>query len=251
VLSANARYAVSTTGLAGMNTILVINAKGGVGKTTITTNLASYFAVNGVVTSILDYDPQESSLHWLRQRPAEAAPIHGANGAPGRGAGLRSHARYVPADTQQLILDSPAGPSKLLLQEMLEKADCILIPVAPSAIDIQATANFIKDLLLVGGIRHRNIRVAVVANRVRSSASVYEPLERFVASLKLSFLTRILDSEVYIEAAETGQGIFEMNADMCAAQRQEFMPLLRWVAGDEHLEETAPANVIPFRCSSG
>ena len=233
-----------------MNTTLVINAKGGVGKTTITTNLASYFAVNGEATAILDYDPQESSLHWLRQRSLEAPLIHGASGAPGRGAGLRSHARYVPADTRQLIVDSPAGPSRLLLQEMLVKADCIVVPVAPSAIDIQATANFIKDLLLVGGVRHRNIRVAVVANRVRSSASVYEPLERFVASLKLSFLTRILDSDVYIEAAETGRGIFEMNADACAAQRQEFMPLLRWVTGDDCLEEAASDNVIPLRYSS-
>ena len=234
-----------------MNTTLVINAKGGVGKTTITTNLGSYFAVSHMKTAIMDYDPQESSLHWLRQRPPEAPPIHGASGAPRQGTGLRSHARYVPADTQQLILDAPAGPSKLLLQEMLEKTDCILIPVAPSAIDIQATANFIKDLLLVGGVRHRNVRVAVVANRVRSSTSVYAPLERFVKSLNLSFLTRILDSEVYIEAAETGRGIFEMDADRSAAQRQEFMPLVRWVTGDERLEATAPANVIPLRASGG
>lgn len=234
-----------------MNTTLVINSKGGVGKTTITTNLASFFAVNDVKTAILDYDPQESSLHWLRQRSPDAPPIHGASGGSGRATGLRSHARYVPADTQQLILDAPAGPSKLLLQEMLEKTDCILIPVAPSAIDIQATANFIKDLLLVGGVRHRNIRVAIVANRVRSSAAVYEPLERFVASLKLSFLTRILDSEVYIEAAETGQGIFEMDAAACLAQQQEFMPVVNWVIGDESPESAAPSNVVPLKYSRG
>jgi len=231
-----------------MNTTLVINSKGGVGKTTITTNLASFFAVNDVKTTIMDYDPQESSLHWLRQRAPEAPPIHGASGSS-RVSGLRSHARYVPADTRQLILDAPAGPSKLLLQELLEKTDCILIPVAPSSIDIQATANFIKDLLLVGGIRHRDIRVAVVANRVRSSTSVYEPLERFVTSLKLSFLTRILDSEVYIEAAETGQGVFEMDADRCAAQRQELLPLVRWVTDGKLPEQRAPANVIPLKFS--
>ena len=234
-----------------MNTTLVINSKGGVGKTTITTNLGSYFAVNNVKTAIMDYDPQESSLHWLRQRPPEAPPIHGASVGSGSAAGLRSHARYIPADTEQLILDAPAGPSKLLLQEMLEKTDCIVIPVAPSSIDIQATANFIKDLLLVGGVRHRNIRVAVVANRVRSSASVYEPLERFVTSLKLSFLTRILDSEVYIEAAETGQGIFEMAEATSDAQRQEFMPLVRWIMGDEFRQEAAPTNVIPLKYSRG
>lgn len=233
-----------------MNTTLVINSKGGVGKTTITTNLGSYFAVNNVKTAILDYDPQESSLHWLRQRPPEAPPIHGASGGSGPAAGLRSHARYVPADTQQLILDAPAGPSKLLLQELLAKTDSILIPVAPSAIDIQATANFIKDLLLVGGIRHRDIRVAIVANRVRSSTAVYEPLERFVRSLNLSFLTRILDSEVYIDAAETGRGIFELDTGESAAQRQEFMPVVRWVIGEQSAT-AAPSNVIPLKYSRG
>ncbi len=235
-----------------MNTTLVINSKGGVGKTTITTNLASYFAVNDVKTAILDYDPQESSLHWLRQRSPDAPPIHGASGGSGRATGLRSHARYVPPDTQQLILDAPAGPSKLLLQELLGRTDSILIPVAPSAIDIQATANFIKDLLLVGGVRHRNIRVAIVANRVvRSSTAVYEPLERFVKSLTLSFLTRILDSDVYIEAAESGRGIFEMDAAEGLAQRQAFMPVVRWVTGEASEERAAPSNVIPLKHSRG
>jgi chromosome partitioning protein len=232
-----------------MNTTLVVNAKGGVGKTTITTNLASYFAVNNVRTAIMDYDPQGSSLHWLRQRPAEAAHIHGANGAPNQRTGLRSIAKFVPPDTQQLILDSPAGPSRLLLQELLNRTNSIVIPVAPSAIDIQATANFIKDLLLVGGIRYRSIRVAVVANRVRSSTSVYEPLERFVASLKLSFLARILDSDVYVEGAETGLGVFEMDPYKSADQRQEFLPLVRWVAGEAPPEESSSSNIIPLKHS--
>ena len=234
-----------------MNTTLVINAKGGVGKTTITTNLASYFAANGVATAIMDYDPQGSSLHWLKQRPPEAPPIHGANGAQSQRTGLRSIDKYVPAGTGQLILDAPAGPSRLLLQEMLARTGSILIPVAPSVIDIQATANFIKELLLVGGVRHRNIRVAVVANRVRSTTTVYEPLERFVSSLGLSFLARILDSEVYVDAAESGIGVFEMDAAATADQRAEFMPVIHWIRGEEAADPPESSNVIPLKQSTG
>src|SRR6202165_640077 len=128
------------------NTTLVINPKGGSGKSTLTTNLASYFAaVKGVATTVMDYDPQGSTLNWLRLRAPEAPKIHGANGAPQR-MRLRSVEMHVPADTQQLFIDAPAGASGLLLQEMLARADCILIPVAPSTIDIHATANFIRDL---------------------------------------------------------------------------------------------------------
>src|SRR3954469_22439364 len=177
-----------------MNTTLVINPKGGSGKTTVTTNLASHFATRNVATAIMDYDPQGSSLNWLRLRAPHAAPIHGANAAPQRGIRLRSVEMHVPPRTEQLVIDAPAGASGLLLQEMLSRTDCILIPVAPSSIDIHATANFIRDLLLAGRIRAQNIRLGVVANRVRKSVPVYQPLERFLNSLNLPLLTRLSDS---------------------------------------------------------
>jgi len=128
------------------------------------------------------------------------------------------------------------------LQEMLFRSDCIIIPVAPSALDIHATANFVRDLLIVGRIRTRNIRLAVVANRVRSSMPVYEPLERFLGSLGLPFLTRIRDSDAYVTAAETGIGIFEMDVSAAAAERGEFMPIVEWVGGQR--ETSAGGKVI-------
>jgi chromosome partitioning protein len=210
------------------NTTLVINPKGGSGKSTVATNLASYFAVNGVPTALMDYDPQGSSLNWLRLRPAHAPKIHGANAAPQK-TGLRSIGMHVPADTQQLIIDAPAGVSGLALQEMLSRAHCILIPVAPSAIDIHATANFIRDLLLTGKIRANNIRLAALANRVRKSNPVYQPLERFLNSLKLPLVTRLSDSDVFLSAAESGLGIFEMDFAVSAPERAQFQPIVEWV----------------------
>jgi chromosome partitioning protein len=228
----------------GMNTTLVINSKGGSGKTTVTTNLASYYASRGVPTTILDYDPQGSSLNWLGLRNRSGTMLRGANAAPQRGPRIRSIEMHVPADTQQLFIDAPAGASGLLLQEMLSRVNNIVIPVAPSSFDIYATANFVKDLLLVGRIRTRSIRLAVVANRVRSSAPVYRPLERFLGSLGLPFLTRIGDSEVYVTAAETGVGIFEMEASAAAAERDEFMPIVEWVGGQRALETPTVGKVI-------
>jgi chromosome partitioning protein len=224
------------------NTTLVINSKGGSGKTTVTTNLASYYASRRVPTTILDYDPQGSSLAWLSLRDRSGTRLYGANAAPQKGARIRSIEAHVPADTRQLLIDAPAGASGLLLQEMLSRANCIVIPVAPSPFDIYATANFVKDLLLVGRVRTRCIRLAVVANRVRS-AQVYRPLERFLGSLGLPFLTRISDSEVYIRAAESGLGVFEMD-DVAAAEREELMPILEWVGGQRAPEASRDRRVI-------
>jgi chromosome partitioning protein len=226
-----------------MNTTLVINAKGGVGKSTITTNLASYFAARDIPTTIADFDPQGSSLNWLAQRSSDARKINGADLSSRIGAGFANGRRVIPRETRQLIIDAPAGPSRLLLQDLLARAQSILIPVAPSSIDVHATANFIKELLLVGHVRFRNIRVAVVANRVRNSKPVYAPLEKFVSSLGIAFLGRVSDSDLYVEAAETGIGVFELPADVAAAEQREFLPIVRWVQGDQASED-APSNVV-------
>ena len=213
------------------NTTLVINSKGGSGKTTVTTNLASYFATKRVPTAVMDYDPQGSTLEWLKQRPSLAPRIYGANAAPGK-SGLRSIGMHVPEDTRQLVIDGPAGASGLLLQEMVNRSHTILVPVQPSAIDIHATANFVRDLLLIGRVRSRNIRLAVVANRVRRSTPVYQPLERFLKSLGLPFLTRLADSDVFVQAAESGLGIFELDPVASASERDQFMPIVEYTDPD-------------------
>jgi len=214
-------------------TILVINSKGGSGKTTLTTNLARYYATRQQRTAIIDYDPQGSSLHWLQARPKNLPVIQAANGAPPKGnIRLGSRQGWVPPETEVLLIDAPAGIGGLLLKELVRKANYILIPVAPSPIDIRASADFIKDLFLVGGARTANARMAVVASRVRNrSNAAYSALERFLTSLKMPFLTSLSDSEIYLQAAEQGTGIFELDENESAKERQEFMPIVRWLEG--------------------
>src|SRR5258708_11147288 len=127
-----------------MNATLVINSKGGSGKTTITTNLASYFATQDIPSTIMDYDPQGSSLHWLRARTLPGARIYGANAAPQKGGRIRSVEMHVPADTHQLIIDAPAGPSGLLLQEMLGRAPALILPLPPAPIPLHPPPHFLR-----------------------------------------------------------------------------------------------------------
>lgn len=222
-----------------MKTVVVINTKGGVGKTTVSINLASYFAANGFATAMMDYDPQGSTSNWLNLRSPQQPKIHGASAAQPT-TGLRSMRMHLPPTTQQLIVDAPAGANRLTQQDMLRNANHLLIPVGPSAIDIHATANFIKDLLIAGRIRAQHIEVAVVANRVRTSSPSYAPLERFLGALGMPFLTTISDSDVYLTVAETGRGIFEMDEAVSGRERQEFLPIVKWIEGSNTAQVPQP-----------
>ena len=226
------------------NTTLVINPKGGSGKTTIAINLAACFAVENTATTLMDYDPQGSSLTWLRSRAPQAARIHGANGAPERYGRLRSFEMYVPPETRQLIIDAPAGSSGLLLHEMLERAHCVLVPVVPSIIDIRATESFIKDLLAAPRVRNGEARVGIVANKVRPSMPAYQPFLRFLDSLQLRPLTRLLDSDMYLRAAESGIGIFEMDPGQTQVEQRQFTPIVDWVR-EKPAALTQPAYEAP------
>lgn len=195
---------------------LVLNGKGGCGKTTISTNLASYFAVKGYKTAIMDHDPQESSITWLKLRQshnADAAKISGIAAHPDSG-GLvtRSWQLRTPPGTERVIVDAPAGTSGAELIEILKNVHAIVIPVLPSSIDMHATARFIQDLLLVGKVRQRNIPVGIVANRVPRQTTAYKKLLMFLSALNIPFVVKFKDNQHYLNAAESGLGIHELNS---------------------------------------
>jgi len=212
-----------------MKTTLVINPKGGAGKTTIATNLASYFASERIPCTLMDYDPQGSSLNWLRLRSAALPRIHGANAAPEKYGRLRSFEMYVPPETRHLVIDAPAGVSGILMHEMMARAHSIIVPLVPSSIDLHATGNFLRDIASLRRVLGENIRMAVVANKVRRSMPAYPPLQDLLDSLGLKLLARVVDSDVYMKAAEAGCGVFEMNPGVAVAECRQFTPIAEWV----------------------
>ena len=136
-----------------MQRIIILNPKGGSGKTTIASNLAACFAVNGQRPALMDLDPQGSSTRWLRKRPDNNPPIHGIAAFERSSAVTRSWQLRVPAECTAVIVDTPAALEAQSLPEITRGADAVLVPVMPSDIDIHATAKCIADLLLVAKIR--------------------------------------------------------------------------------------------------
>lgn len=226
-----------------MRTILVLNSKGGCGKSMLATNLAAYYASEGHAVALADFDPQASSLEWLAARPGDRPAIHGI-------AGFRDPVR-APRNTEFLILDAPAAVHGPELTALVRRAKTILIPVLPSATDIRAAAHFVHDLLLVGKVERKETRLATVANRVPRIGALdnmlnnvgyetlnlrlFRPLERFLERLKIPFVATLPDSPSYAIADSKGLGIFELGDGPAGEDRAYWQPLLEWLGSRRSL----------------
>jgi len=212
-----------------MQKIVVVNPKGGSGKTTIATNLASYFAVSGLRPTLMDLDAQGSSTRWLSKRAKGLQTIHGIAGYERNSRVTRSFATRLPLDTERLIVDTPAALERQNLPDITRNATAVLVPVLPSDIDIHAAAKCISDLLLIAKVNREEQRIAVIANRVKKNTVMYKSLMRFLATLQIPVVTTLRDTQNYIRAAESGVGLFEVKPYLVREDLDQWVPLVGWL----------------------
>ncbi len=205
-----------------MRHILVTNAKGGCGKSTIATSLAAYYASEGYATALADYDPQGSALAWVAQRPEGYAPI---TAVPAYEEGLKS----VPRSTEYLIIDSPARAHGKELAELVRRAETIIVPVLPSPIDIKAAENFVDELLSIGKVADKKAKAALVANRIRENTLIFEELDEVLSRLKVPYITSLREAQNYIRAYQRGLGIHELPPYLAWPDWEQWDPLIEWL----------------------
>ena len=204
-----------------MRTIMLMNAKGGCGKSTLATNLAGYYAAQGKKVVLADFDPQQSSMEWLQARPEDRPEIIGIDATQDPVKASRN--------TDFLFLDVPAVTHGKELTALVKRAETIIIPVLPSPMDIRAASHFVKELLSVGKIERKEAKLALVANRVRENTIVYHRLEVFLKSLKVPFIATLRDTQNYIRAADRGLSIFELAPSSTQLDLEQWEPLIKWV----------------------
>ncbi len=213
-----------------MQKIVLLNPKGGSGKTTVAINLVSYFAVCGLKPTLMDMDAQGSSTRWLSKRAKGQPVIHGIAAYERNSRVTRSFATRLPLDTERLVVDTAAALDSMSLPDITRNATAVLVPVLPSDIDIHAAAKCISDLLLIAKLRREDQRIAVIANRVKKNTLVYKALMKFLETLNIPVVATLRDSQNYIRAAESGLGLFEMKPMQVREDMEQWLPLIGWLA---------------------
>ncbi|HEV8018813.1 MAG TPA: AAA family ATPase [Steroidobacteraceae bacterium] len=213
-----------------MQRIVVLNPKGGSGKTTIAINLASYLACRGQVPVLMDFDPQGSSLRWVRKRKPSQPQVHVIAAFEKDSRTTRAFQLRVPDVATHVIVDTPAALEARHLPDVTREADKVIVPVLPSDIDIHTCSRCIRDLLLVAKIRREDDRIGVIANRIRRNTLTYQALIRFLHTLGIPIVATIRDSQNYVRAAELGVGVHEMKSYVAQHDVEQWVPLVEWLA---------------------
>ena len=210
-----------------LHKIVILNPKGGCGKTTLATNLASYFAMRGPPPTLIDCDPGGYSMRWVDRRPENCPKVFGTTEYE-----HRIHfdkPLHAWPDSEEMIVDLPAALSTEQLYHETYDANSILIPIVPSEIDIYSAASFIADLLLGAQLDRRDRNLAIVANRAKHYTKSYRMLMRFLTSLDIPVVAELRDSQNFVHAAAHGIGICEMPGYRVRQDVEQLERLANWL----------------------
>jgi chromosome partitioning protein len=201
-----------------MPVIVVANPKGGVGKSTVATNLAGALARSGRSVMLGDVDRQQSARQWLQLRPAALPEILGWDVAP------NSSIVRPPKGTTHVVLDTPAGLHDKKLENVLAVADRVLVPLQPSLFDIQATHVFVQE---VRTLKPR-AKIAIVGNRVKETTVSADQLRQFLDTLGVPVLTMLRDTQLYVQLAARGATLWDVAPSRTERDLEQWAPVVKW-----------------------
>lgn len=203
-----------------MPIVVVANPKGGVGKSTLSTNIAGYFASQGQAVMLGDADRQQSSRLWLQLRPQAARPIHTWE---------VSHDLIArpPKDVTHVVLDTPAGLHGWRFKDVMRMADKVLVPLQPSIFDIYATRSFLDE---IAEFRHADkLKIGIVGMRVDGRTIAADKLQEFVGGLGLPVLGHLRDTQNYIHLAARGLTLFDVAPGRVEKDLLQWQGICKWL----------------------
>lgn len=206
-----------------MKTVLVASSKGGVGKTTIATHLAAQSALAGQRTVLVDADPQGSSTRWAERRAGLESAVLPLDGT------RKDWRRKLPEDAQRIVVDAPAGAMAGDLDAFLDQVDAVVVPVLPSAIDIEATVPFLNTLAKLPRVRKGQLRVGLVGNRLKPWTNASQQALDLFRAWPYPLVAQLRDSQAYVMLTGLGKSLFDYHSQQVRDHQEDWQPLLKWL----------------------
>ncbi len=203
-----------------MPVIVIANPKGGVGKSTLATNVAGLLARQGHAVMLGDVDRQQSARHWLSLRSPQLPPIRSWEVAA-------DELVRPPKGTTHVVLDTPAGMHGKRLDAVLKIADKLLIPLQPSLFDIQTTHGFLQSVR-----EHRrgaDLAVGLVAMRIKEHTLSNEQLHQYLATLPVPVVAWLRDTQNYVQLAAHGLTLWDVAPSRVARDLEQWLALTDWL----------------------
>ncbi len=206
-----------------MKTWLVACSKGGVGKTTIATHLAAEAAAGGLRTALVDADPQGSATRWCERRADLASAVLPVDGT------RKSWRKHLPDDTQRVVVDTPAGAMERELEPFLDVADALVVPVQPSALDIEAAVRFLESVGRHPRVRKGKLRLGLVGNRLKPHTNASQQAMEVLRSWPFPLVAQLRDSQAYVVLTGLGKSLFDYHSAQVREHQADWEPLLHWL----------------------
>ena len=206
-----------------MQVIVVASSKGGAGKSTLSTNLAAHFALQGKRTVLIDADRQKSATHWCEKRAGLESAVLPIDGSK------KGWKKNLPSQTDVVIVDSPAGAMGDDLEDFLEMASAVLVPVLPSTIDLEATVPFLNSLAVNARVKKGKLPVALVGNRLKPWTGASQQAITQIKAWPYPVVGELRDTQAYVLMVALGKSVFDYHSEQIRNHQADWAPIFKWL----------------------